>query len=826
MGTSNYISNLRDKSIVIFGIPPASTGIILPVRGDTALMQQKIQEKEKHLELLINSVPAMIFYLDAEQRYTYYNETFMKWHHVDAKEAIGVTIRTFIGDTTYNMIAPYLARAYAGKQEQFEVPVSASQSPSRWLSVVCTPDKQKDGNVTGIIVHAIDITESKRTEMALREREARFRSLIEEAPIATCLFTGREMTIEVANKTFLQFIGKGASAIGKPLIEAVPELEGQPFPDILANVFTTGEPYSATSTPAVLEIDGNLETRYFDFSYKPLRNEHGNVYGILEISANVTEQVRAHQALEEKEVILNNAVELAELGNWTVYLPSGKAVVAPRMAEWLGISAIESNTEAFMQCIHEDDRERVRNALLRTLEPDSDGLYREEYVIVSPRTGQKRIISAIGRAFFDKSGKPVKIEGTSRDVTTERTHQYKLEEKEAELRNAIELAELGTWSLDALTGKITYSGRLQHWLGIKNAVVNPGGSPRIHKNDRERIRIALETALKKGGTGRFDEEYTIINATTGAPRVIHASGQARYDEYGNAVSISGTAQDITIQRDLQAALKQKVRIRTEELASAIEKLQVMNCDLTFSNEQLRHSNDELAQYAYVASHDLQEPLRKIQVYISMLSRDKMISRGSLDLVSRVHASSERMRLLILDLLDFSRLQKSGVVYQSVNLNNVVKDILHDFELLSHEKNATFRLGELPIVEAVDLQMNQLFCNLISNSLKFTRQGVPPVISISAHVLTAEQVQDYIRTPVPSATYHKISVQDNGIGFEKQYSDHIFEIFKRLHGRETFPGSGIGLALCRKITTNHGGALYAESTPGKGTIFCLILPDRQ
>jgi PAS domain S-box-containing protein len=669
------------------------------------------------------------------------------------------------------------------------------------------PIRNDEGIITGVMTLATEVTERELASQSIARSEARFRRLIEEAPMATCLYTGRELIVSVANDQMLYVWGKNKSVIGKPLKDALPELEGQPFLHILDDVFTTGIPYNATAARAELEVDGVLGVYYFNFTYKPLLNEHGEVYAIINTAIDVTEEVLAHLALEEKEVILNNAIELAELGNWTVDLPTNTVTLAPRMAEWFGVPFTEGDAEVVMQTIHEDDRERVRESVLKALAPGSDGWYREEYTVINPVTNQRKIISAIGRVFSDQNGAPLKIEGTSRDITIERLYQYELEEKEAALRNAIELAELGTWSVDTVTGVITYSERLKLWLGERQPTIAPEISPSVSAEDQQRVREAVQKAMEKGGSGRFDQEYTVTNPHTGVSRVIHASGRTQLDEQGNVIRLIGTAQDITIQRDVQKALEKEVQLRTEELL--------------LSNEQLLRSNEELAQYAYVASHDLQEPLRKILIYAGVLKN----TLENHDLINKISGAAERMRMLILNLLDFSRLSQSDTAFQPVDLNTIVRDVFDDFELMANEKNAILEAGPLPKIEAVSLQMNQLFYNLISNSLKFTKQDVPPVITIREETLTAAEISEHIKIPLPAVIYHKICIRDNGIGFEQKYFDQIFEIFKRLHSRETYPGSGIGLALCRRIVTNHGGVLYPESKPGEGAMFCIILPDR-
>jgi signal transduction histidine kinase len=185
-----------------------------------------------------------------------------------------------------------------------------------------------------------------------------------------------------------------------------------------------------------------------------------------------------------------------------------------------------------------------------------------------------------------------------------------------------------------------------------------------------------------------------------------------------------------------------------------------------------------------------------------------------------------MANLIQSLLEFSRLVNASTLMETVDLNAVVAAVINDFELAISEKGAEIHRGELPVIEGIALQLNQLFYNLIGNAIKFSEPDRPPVIEIHAESISSEEVLKYIQTPLPDTSYYRISIVDNGIGFDARYVDQIFEIFKRLHTRDAYPGSGIGLALCRRIVTNHNGHMIAMSTPGEGSTFQLILPERQ
>jgi PAS domain S-box-containing protein len=258
----------------------------------------------------------------------------------------------------------------------------------------------------------------------------------------------------------------------------------------------------------------------------------------------------------------------------------------------------------------------------------------------------------------------------------------------------------------------------------------------------------------------------------------------------------------------------------------ITELKNYQTELQEKVEQLESTNAELEQFAYVASHDLQEPLRKIKTYASLVDErfnDNTTSFAKVYL-GKVIQSADRMSVLISDLLNMSHLTKATQAYINVDLNTTVQNVLEDFELIIKEKNAVITCAELPVIECIPLQMNQLFYNLINNALKFCSKENFPEINITLNPL--DKV-DLVRYNLDSQlNYHKITFQDNGIGFDQKFSDKIFIIFQRLNSRLDYSGSGIGLALCRKIALNHHGIIYAESREGEGTSFHCILPEKQ
>ncbi|SHF40310.1 ATP-binding protein [Flavisolibacter ginsengisoli] len=241
--------------------------------------------------------------------------------------------------------------------------------------------------------------------------------------------------------------------------------------------------------------------------------------------------------------------------------------------------------------------------------------------------------------------------------------------------------------------------------------------------------------------------------------------------------------------------------------------------------QLERSNKELEQYAYVASHDLQEPLRKIRAFGSYLQEtqsEHLDEKGKIQL-DKIMRSAERMSVLIRDILSFSSMRKEDL-YEQTDLNKILEGVRSDFDLTISQTGGSIESNTLPIIEAIPLQMTQLFYNLVNNSFKFAREGVSPQIMITSKELN--DIEKGARGLPGESTYYEIKFQDNGIGFSSEYSDQIFGLFKRLNDRQAYPGSGIGLALCKKVIENHNGLIYAKAEENKGACFYIIVPQNQ
>lgn len=564
------------------------------------------------------------------------------------------------------------------------------------LYVDLTYQPRREGTsdkVNGVLVVAVDTTQQVLARRSIEESEAKLRSILDNAPAGIGLFMGRDLIIENPNQTFIDIVGKGSGIVGLPLKEAMPELltEGQPFLQILDEVFTTGIGYQSFGSLVKIVQNGVMTHKYYNITYTPVFDKHGNVYAILDIAIDVTEQIKAQKALEEAE---------------------------------------------------------------------------------------------------------------------------------AELRNAIEVAGLATWTLDIKRNVFIYSQRFMEWLGFTEDTKNldEAYNP-LPEEFRKSVPAAIAKTIARGASGFYQNEHPIVNRVTGQTRIIHAQGQVMYDASGDPILLKGIAQDITLHRQMQLALEAEVVQRTEEL-------KIINRALTETNKQLMHSNEELAQFAYIASHDLQEPLRKISTFSDLLEKNLKTSNTeqSSRYLAKIISSSARMTTLIKDVLQYSQLVKNQESFERLDLNKVIYDIISEYDLLIEQKRATIKLVELPIIEAIPLQMNQLFRNLISNALKYNKLDVFPIIDISFSKIDA--IETMQRLLDPHQVYYKIQFRDNGIGFSQEHAEKVFTIFQRLHLKSEYEGAGIGLAMCKKIVLNHHGDIDAEGIPQVGATFNVILPERQ
>ncbi|OYU79671.1 MAG: hybrid sensor histidine kinase/response regulator [Flavobacterium sp. BFFFF1] len=275
-------------------------------------------------------------------------------------------------------------------------------------------------------------------------------------------------------------------------------------------------------------------------------------------------------------------------------------------------------------------------------------------------------------------------------------------------------------------------------------------------------------------------------------------------------------------KDVRDLLSKEIEIRKQAQENLEEKVFERTRELVTKNEELEFRNHELQQFAWVVSHDLKEPIRKIEIFVKLI-RDRYLVSGdakATETIERTLASSARMTKLIEDLLDYSRLS-SPATPEKTDLNEIIGEVLADLEYLIDQKQGEIIITtDLPIIEGIPSQLRQIMQNLIGNSLKFSKEEIPPIVTITAERIAEK---DFSAPVSENGDFYRITVSDNGIGFDETYVDKIFTIFQRLHHRDAYEGTGIGLAIAKKIIEKHNGLITAKSKEGEGAEFIIIFP---
>ena len=364
-------------------------------------------------------------------------------------------------------------------------------------------------------------------------------------------------------------------------------------------------------------------------------------------------------------------------------------------------------------------------------------------------------------------------------------------------KNAEEIGDFSSWCWDLDSNEFTYSGNHAHLLASDPFLLKPGIEEFlefVHPDDKAKLREAGEQ-LRKNTT--YPVVYFRLIRKDGILRYFKSMGKLLNDVNGKRIFI-GINSDITQEHLNNIALEER-------------------------NRDLEQSNKELASFNHIASHDLQEPLRKIQTFISRISgnEETELSERGKEYFTRIRAAAERMRMLIDDLLLFSRANRVEKIFEKTDLNILLDYAKQELAQAIEEKNARIQTVHLPRLTVISFQIQQLFVNLIGNSLKYSQPGRTPLIQIDCKIINPKDFPA-LKSQL-NKKYYKISITDNGKGFEQEYTEKIFILFNRLNNSREYPGTGIGLSICKKIIANHRGLITADGKPGIGAAFHIILP---
>jgi PAS domain S-box-containing protein len=547
--------------------------------------------------------------------------------------------------------------------------------------------------------------------------------------------------------------------------------------------------------------------RYFKTRGTVLRRDaSGKPASLLFIAEDVTSQTKSAEEVLALKRLVDDTENLLFFGSWSWDVKIDKVYWTDGMYHLLGYDKqdvmAEVSNEFYLKHLSAQDARSLMEIMKRSFENKLD--FEIKYKITTHQKEEK-IVSTKGKIVAGLDGEVAKVIGITRDITKQTKINRDLMHYQEMILEKEEFLNQGSWEKDFIDDKTTWSKGMYHLFGYHTEKERNDFDVSSHLH----FLTGEENPGKSSYNGTLDlltrDNYineVSITTKNGETRQLETYGKIIKNTAGDTIEkIIGTTRDVTRLREYERSLEENIK-------------------------ELHRSNTELEEFAYVASHDLQEPLRKLTTFSERLQlkySDKLGADGGLYL-ERIVAATGNMRTLIENLLEFSRTAKSGTFFSKANLSDLLKEVKADLELKIEETGTIIIDTPLPAMEVVPTQIKQLFDNLLSNSIKFRNEKTAPEIRIESHVLNADEKNKHNLRP--DKKYFNIEIKDNGIGFEKEYSERIFQIFQRLHGKSQYAGSGIGLAICKKIVENHNGIIFADGNVGNGAVFSIILPEIQ
>ena len=505
---------------------------------------------------------------------------------------------------------------------------------------------------------------------------------------------------------------------------------------------------------------------------------------------------KTYEALKFQESLLLEAQELSGLGSFFIdYEFPENSVSTPQMQKITGLSGAKE--EEFFSYVHPEDLKMIKENWEAAIATGG----RFEYTFRYLKDGIEKQLKSRG-IVTKEDGKRKYVRGTLRDITQTSELIRLLTESEHLHKEAQKLTHLGNWSWDTGSNSIQWSDEMYRIYGLEpqsETITFERFIGLIHPDSREARISEINESLQTG----IAKDYTLkILTPAGEIKILKGYGSLLVDPEGKPAKLVGTCQDITTEFHLK------------------NDMQALNQELLEKNEELMRTNKELESFNYIASHDLQEPLRKIQLYTEKIMHQvadlPTEVRLSLD---KVINSAARMRSLVVDLMNFSQISLAQPEFQKVSLQSIFDDAVEQFAESVEQGDAVFTIGSLPQARIIPSQFQQLVTNALGNAVKYRKQDQAAHIRVTAETVSSKAI-DF---PDAKGRYLKISISDNGIGFDAAQSENIFDLFKRLHSNETYSGTGIGLAICKKIMQHHNGFITADGTPNEGSTFNIYLP---
>ena len=655
-------------------------------------------------------------------------------------------------------------------------------------------------------------------------------SILLKAKFPMFLWWGPEL-IQFYNDAYrpsLGHTGKHPTALGQKGAECWPEIWPLVKP-LIDQVLGGGEAVWDEDQLMPIYRNGKLEDVYWTFGYSPVNDDEGHIAGVLVICTETTEAVRGRQNLEVNEARFRRILEQAPLA---VALFSGPQFVITlaneRVLAFWGRSRQQVMGKPLFEALPEA-RGQGYEALLQGVYTTGERFVAHELPVTLERNGglETTYIDFVYDPYYEADGTISGVMVLCVEITQQVLARKAIEESEARFRSIVEQAPMaiGLFKGRDMIIEVGNDRIFEVWDKDPSVIGLPviEALPEIQGQGYiELLEGVYDTGVPFAGTNLrvqlnrqgqledvyFDLLYTPLRSPLGAITGVMVLANEVTEQVRARQKIE---QSESRYRTLSAELEQQVHQRTQQLQASVQ--------------DLLRSNENLQQFAYVASHDLQEPLRKIQSFGDLLKSGYGDQLGDgADHLHRMQTAASRMSTLIRDLLAYARITTGQQTREAVSLADVLRKTVADLDLVIEETGALVTVDSLPTVRGDPTQLGQLFHNLLSNALKFQRSGTQPQIRISSQLVSVLDLPASRQPSRRAEAYYRVEVADNGIGFDEKYLDRIFQVFQRLTGKSQYAGTGIGLAICEKVVANHGGIITAHSQPGQGATFRVYLPE--
>ncbi|WP_227699028.1 PAS domain-containing sensor histidine kinase [Spirosoma radiotolerans] len=692
----------------------------------------------------------------------------------------------------------------------------------RWIRITGRVATHPSGPGDCFSGTAQNITDEKRKEATLKTIEQRFQLAFMNASVGVVILD-TESNIQLINKSFANLVGYSQDELLDRHFGTISHPDDVEENVALVQQLIRGESNSYVFNKRYLHKDGTIV--WGQVSSALIRDQEGKPDSFISIVQNITAELQAQaeqkklvSLLKTSEERLQDAIELAELSTFEICPGDGTILLSGRAKGWLGFKPAETpSLDQVLNTIR--DRDSVEAVLGQTVADGIGTAMDIEFWAVNQQTGQERLYHAQGRVVRSSpDNTALSIRGIAKDITAQRQYAQDLEQQ--------------------------VQGRTQA-LQRANLLIKTQADQLRFVTDSSLTAIALYAIVRDEATGDVvDLRYELINQM--AQRM---TGRQASDLLGHTMLevFPGMKENSIWERYIELAQTgvplryynhytqdgydiwyQVQGVRQGELLVLsfldITELKQTQFQLESLNKDLLEANNNLEQFAFVASHDLQEPLRKIQSFGTLLLEQYAERLGDgADLILRMQVAAERMSILIKDLLTLSRITTQHHSLVEIPLSRVIQRVIDDLDIVIEEAEASLHIEPLPSVKGDESQLRQLFQNLLSNAVKFRKPGVELQVQISARLVAKADLPATVKPTRQATHYHQICIEDNGIGFDEMYLDRIFQVFQRLHTRSQYAGTGIGLAIVQKVAANHGGAITAMSQPGQGAAFFVYLP---